>query len=613
MLVKCLNCNKEYDSTTYENTQRRNTYFCSEACLDEWNKYKNKRYITCKVCGKSFLQLRLMDGSYKEAKMCSECRNKDLVQCQYCGNYYPNVRDKQGIRTTYYCSEECNKRWNEECNTKTRICKNCGKSFIVHRNMNNYYSEDVYCSHDCMIENLQKQSINNEKPSVCKQCGKLFYQDRVERIDKNGSKYFEKTNKRYCSEECYKKACQFSYNYQAERICSYCGKKFLAEQYTENDEIVKKNPRLLGLYKKANTCSYECYRKLKGKHYKNTCLDKYGVTSCAKLDSSKEKTVNTCMERYGVAYGIFTEQALKASKSNNKSKINDNFAELLEKFDIKYEQEFAIQTYLYDFYLLESNTLIELNPSFTHTTIDTTAFKGKDKNYHLDKTNVAVNAGYRCINVWDWDDVFKIAVSCKPKQKLYARNLELKEISKQEANDFLIEHHLQNSCYGNKVNLGLYNNGRLVQVMTFGKPRYNKNYQWELLRLCSHSDYIIIGGAEKLFKYFINSYNPESIISYCDVSKFRGDVYERLGFSLLRQSNPQKIWNKLNSKEYITDNLLRQRGFDQLIGSKLNPPEVYGKGTNNEELMIKHSWLPVYDCGQKVFEWTNRLVLSRST
>lgn len=43
----------------------------------------------------------------------------------------------------------------------------------------------------------------------------------------------------------------------------------------------------------------------------------------------------------------------------------------------------------------------------------------------------------------------------------------------------------------------------------------------------------------------------------------------------------------------------------QFIGSKLNPPEIYGKGTNNEELMIKHNWLPVYDCGQKVFEWNS--------
>ena len=603
MLVKCLNCNKEYDSTVYKNTQRRNTFFCSEACLDNWNKDKNKKYAICEVCGKSFLQLRLMNGSYKETKICQECKDKDLVQCLYCGKYYPNVRNERGTRITYYCSKECNEKWNAECNTKTRICKNCGKSFIVHRDMNNYYSEDIYCSYDCMIESLHKQSENNEKPSICKYCGKEFYQDRIERTHKDGFKYFEKTNKRYCSEECYKKACQYSYNYKAERVCSCCGKKFIAEQYTEKDEIVKREPRLLGLYKKGNTCSYECYRKLVGKEYKKTCLSKYGVTSCAKLDSSKKKTIKTCMERYGVAYGLFTKQALEANKLGNKSKINENFAILLEKLNIKYNQEFAIQNYLYDFYLPESNVLIELNPSFTHTTIDTTAFKGKDKNYHLDKTNVAVNAGYRCINVWDWDDVFKIIISCKPKQKLYARKLILREVTKQQANEFLDEYHIQNSCYGNHINLGLYDNEQLVQIMTFGKPRYNKNYQYELLRLCSHSDYIIVGGAEKLFKHFTNNYNPESIISYCDVSKFSGDVYSKLGFDLLRQSAPQKIWNKKNSKEYITDNLLRQRGFDQLVGSRLNPPQLYGKGTDNEKLMIRYGWLPIYDCGQKVFVW----------
>ena len=39
----------------------------------------------------------------------------------------------------------------------------------------------------------------------------------------------------------------------------------------------------------------------------------------------------------------------------------------------------------------------------------------------------------------------------------------------------------------------------------------------------------------------------------------------------------------------------------------MNPPQLYGKDTNNEELMIKHGWLPIYDCGQKVFIWTTKI------
>ena len=64
--------------------------------------------------------------------------------------------------------------------------------------------------------------------------------------------------------------------------------------------------------------------------------------------------------------------------------------------------------------------------------------------------------------------------------------------------------------------------------MTFGKPRYNNKYQWELLRLCTQPKYRVVGGASKLFQYFIKIYNPESIISYCDRSKFNGSVYENI-------------------------------------------------------------------------------------
>ena len=130
--------------------------------------------------------------------------------------------------------------------------------------------------------------------------------------------------------------------------------------------------------------------------------------------------------------------------------------------------------------------------------------------------------------------------------------------------------------------------------MTFGKPRYNKKYEFELLRYCFSKN--IIGGAEKLFKYFINTYAPKSIISYCDKSKFKGDVYTKLGFTLLRKNiTPSKHWYHLNSKRHITDNLLRQRGYDQLFNTN------YGKGTNNEELMRNSGFVEIYDCGQATY------------
>ena len=61
----------------------------------------------------------------------------------------------------------------------------------------------------------------------------------------------------------------------------------------------------------------------------------------------------------------------------------------------------------------------------------------------------------------------------------------------------------------------------------------------------------------------------------------------------LTWTEPQEIWSKGTQK--ITANLLRARGYDQLFGTN------YGKGTSNDQLMLEHGWLPVYDCGQKVY------------
>ena len=61
----------------------------------------------------------------------------------------------------------------------------------------------------------------------------------------------------------------------------------------------------------------------------------------------------------------------------------------------------------------------------------------------------------------------------------------------------------------------------------------------------------------------------------------------------------QQIYN-IKTKQHITDNLLRQRGFDQLFETN------YGKGTSNEELMIMHGFIEVYDCGQLTYVWNNK-------
>ena len=222
--------------------------------------------------------------------------------------------------------------------------------------------------------------------------------------------------------------------------------------------------------------------------------------------------------------------------------------------------------------------------------------------YHFNKTRIAIENGFRCIHVWDWDNLDIILnMLNNDKVKIYARNCEIRDVSIKDSNEFLSKNHLQGTCKNQSIRLGLYHNNDLIELMTFGKPRYNKNYKYELLRLCTKLNYMVVGGSNKLFNYFINNYDNKSIISYCDNSKFLGKVYENLGFKLLNYGEPSKHWYNAKTKKHYTDNLLRQLGADKLIGSS------YGKGTNNEDILRENNFVEIFDCGQSVYVYKGDL------
>ena len=335
---------------------------------------------------------------------------------------------------------------------------------------------------------------------------------------------------------------------------------------------------------------------------KQTNLKKYNTEHISQVPEFKEKSIETCLKKYGVPYNCLTDQCMNTN--NTISKINLRFKAKLDELGIKNELEFRLENKSYD--IKCDNVLIEINPTFTHNS-SKVEWKGKfkiepkEEGYHQEKTIVANKNGYRCIHIWDWDDEDKLLEMLKEKKTLYARNLIIGKVSKKDTTSFLEKYHLQNSCNGQEIRLGLYKNSELIEIMTFGKPRYNKHYEWELLRLCTKSEYKVVGGAEKLFKYFIKQYNPKSIISYCDNSKFSGNVYLKLGMKLKTFGQPSKHWFNIFTFRHITDNLLRQRGYSQL-----HKDTIHQKGESNELLMLENGYLEMYDCGQSTYTWKNK-------
>lgn len=338
---------------------------------------------------------------------------------------------------------------------------------------------------------------------------------------------------------------------------------------------------------------------------KETTQSRYGVDNVSKLPETIDKIQQTMIQRYGVKAAMqlpeFKEHWRESLKQNHPEglKISQPNLELkakLESFGFAVELEKKVESKYYDLYLPQENLLIEIDKTITHNSaINIWKDEPCDAGYQLLKTEIAERNGYRCIHIFDWDNIDKIIASLLHKHKIYARKCVVTVISTKTANNFISKYHLQGKVQGQKICIGLYYQMQLVEVMTFGKSRYNKKYDWELLRLCTKSGYTVIGGASKLFKYALKQYEIDNIISYCDRAKFSGKVYYNLGMKLDHISSPNKIWSKDN--RYITANMLRAQGYDRLFNTS------YGKGTNNEDLMLLHDWLPVYDCGQYVFTY----------
>ena len=341
----------------------------------------------------------------------------------------------------------------------------------------------------------------------------------------------------------------------------------------------------------------ESYR-ITTEHRQAYCLEHYGVDNVAKLDWVRdqigETLKETFQERYGADCYWLTDNAIRSNGSKDSS-YNIHFSECLDDHGIRYLREVTVGSFIYDFQV--GNYLIEVNPTPTHNvTWSPYSNKGIDRDYHPRKSKNAIDNGYRCIHIWDWDNIDKIiTLLLNTRDKVYARKCTIKVVSKEETKDFINSYHLQG--YANDdIRLGLYHNDELVSMMTFGKPRYTKKVEYELIRYCSSKT--VIGGSAKLFKYFVDNYQPKSIVSYCDTSKFVGDVYRKLGFSY-DHTSLSSHWYNLKTGQHILDSLLRSRGFDQLFGTN------YGKGTSNKELIIQHGFLEVVDSGQSTYIWNN--------
>jgi len=250
-----------------------------------------------------------------------------------------------------------------------------------------------------------------------------------------------------------------------------------------------------------------------------------------------------------------------------------------------------------DIYIPDKNIAIEFNGIYWHSELN-----GKDKNYHLNKTQQCKKKGIQLIHIFEteWYEKQKVVQSLiyaklgQFEKRIYGRKTEVKVITIKRANQFLEENHLQGQDKSS-VKLGLFYDDELVTIMTFGKSRYNKNYQYEMHRFCSKLGYQIIGGASKLWKYFINHYKPKSVITYADRRYSDGTIYEKIGFNKLRESKPNYFYFKGSSG--LMSRIAWQK---HKLSDKL---DIFDNNLTAWENMQINGYNRIYDSGNYEFGW----------
>jgi len=247
-----------------------------------------------------------------------------------------------------------------------------------------------------------------------------------------------------------------------------------------------------------------------------------------------------------------------------------------------------------DIYLPEKALAIEYDGTYWHSTA-----AGKDAGYHLRKTERCERAGVRLIHVFEdeWrahreivEDRIRSAMGmCS--RRIHARECEVREVPAAEANAFLRRTHLQGGDRS-PVRLGLFHRGALVAVMTFGRPRFSRGFDWELVRFSTELGTRVAGGASRLLAHFRKSH-AGSVVSYADRRWSVGGLYAALGFRLVGTSRPN-YWYVRGTEKHSRYECQKHK-LPALLGDAFDPSK------SESENMSLAGFDRIYDCGNLVY------------
>lgn len=483
-------------------------------------------------------------------------------------------------------------------------------------------------SFDLQLKYIKQVCDNNNHTSLCETLYTIYHdiKPRTCKICKEPTTFvnFKRGYREYCSLQC-------TY------LCEERNSKIAVntDQAAKQETMKRTNIERYGVERTSKMFAYKT-KETKLARYGNanynnsqkiteTIRNRYGVNWASQIPDKIEKTMlvraekipelrdpewlfekskTMCYSDIGELIGVseyavgywFKQLGIRPANKPNSfvSKPQREIVKYIESLGVVYEiNSSVIRPKHLDVFVPSCNVGIELNGLFWHSDYYAETYNSKK---HLEKTKMCDDVGIRCIQLWSnqWEhkkDICK-SIICNALGKsitVYARKTTVVELSIEDYRQFMNENHLDGYAHST-IRYGLLHNGVLVQAIGFSKSRYNKNYEYEIVRSATKKFHSVKGGFSKL----MNRKPSDSLISYCNRMMYNGNGYRAVGMRHLHDTGPNYFYFRPN-EDILHSRLQFQK---HKLKDKL---EVYDESLPEHVNMRNNGWLRVHDCGNGVW------------
>lgn len=415
-------------------------------------------------------------------------------------------------------------------------------------------------------------------PSMCTDCYQLKRKGKDLKI--NG-KIYKKTDMVNCTcHDCSKPFTRLAKRITLPTRCKSCATIYTNKNRALSEETIRYKLKQVGV---------ELVKVLD---------DGYAIIICPSCKKQHQKIwANVIASKNNIHKNTCVECSFKESNQTYTSKHEDWINEIITNQGIKtiankrglISDDKRLEI---DVYVPSLKIGFEVNGIYWHSSVH------KDKNYHKRKTDLAKNSGIRVVHLFEDEIVNKpkiveslILSKIGKTKKIFARKCNIRSLGKKESKLFFENNHIQGNARFSE-SYGLIYEDRIVMAISIGKPRFNKNYDLEIIRICSELYTSVVGGTSRLINHIRKMHKKKSMISYADLRFGDGDSFKKSGMKQMSIS-PPNYWYVINGEREPRNKFMKHKLKSFLKNFDESKTEV--------ENMELNKYYRIFDCGNILF------------